>query len=116
MRQTAALKILYDFLRKRNKMGTFIYFITCKEYGITNSRNIDAILKRIEKTAEEETNLRKAYFRDIMGNMVSSKLHFKNDYIYLLYREWIEFIDNNWSIIDFTYLTTKEKFNNGKNI
>jgi hypothetical protein len=116
MRQTAALKILYDFLRKRNKMGIFIYFITCKEYGIANSRNIDAVLKRIENTAEEETDLRKAYFRDIIGNMVSSKLYFKNDYIYLLYREWIEFIDDNWIYIDLTYLATKEKFNNGKNI
>lgn len=116
MRRTAALKILYNFLKERNKIGIFSYYITCDKYGGPNTYNINKVLRRIEETSKERKTERQFLFKQLIGTMISGKLHFKRDHIYDIYRDWVVYVDENWVEIDNTYLQNKEKYNDGKDI
>lgn len=117
MGKLAALIILRDFLMKRNKYGTFKFY-EISEYNRHN--NIEIIIynaKQIDKTLPTETNLRKSYFKSMIGSMYSTRGDILGyNYLYKMYLEWCDYIDKNWTSIDKQYIKLKTKINNGKNI
>ena len=116
MEKKASSLILYKYLKKTKKLGTFNFYV--HNFGrpnknpTKNEKILETFIQKIEETSIEQSDSRRAYFKAILGAMGSGRTTLKEDYLYLLYKDWISYIDNNWPSMDEEYLKLRNKLKN----
>ena len=111
MEKTASIIILHRFLKERNKLGTFLFYLN-EEKG--NRKVLEQYSKLVEISASE--NDRKDNFENIIGYMTSRTSSLGKDYLFYIYMDWKEYLKKNWNNINKTYLELKQKLQDGENI
>ena len=120
MDKTASFIIFYEFLKKKKKLGVFIYYLTHDVIDSSFDSNM-TVMRRYMHLADiepiENMYTIKSYLGSIIGNMHNCKGNkLTSDYLYYLYKEWIRYLDKNWSEIYDRFLKIKQEIDNGKNI
>lgn len=113
MEKKASLLILYKYLKKTKKLGTFNFYVhnfgRSNKNPTKNEKILETFTQKIEETRITQSDLRRAYFKAILGAMGSGRTTLKEDYLYLLYKDWIAYVDDNWPSMDEEYLKLKDK-------
>ena len=116
MEKIASLIILHRYLKETKKLGTFGFYVhnlgRPNKSPTKNEKILEAFTQKIEETRIAQSDLRKTYFKAILGAMGSGRTTLKEDYLYLLYKDWITYIDENWPSIDKEYLELRNKLKN----
>lgn len=118
MDKTPSFVVFYEFLKKKKKLGVFMYYLThdVVDDSFDSNRTVMRRYMHLADTAQS-SHLVKEHLGSIIGNMHNCKgngLSF--DYLYFLYKEWIAYLNKNWSEIYDRFLEIKQEIEHGKNI